>query len=636
MIDPRRYTQYINEAKYNRQQNYALQTQTTLVTFSKNQPMEIMEDKENIIPTSGLGSGVKVQKKRKHANSNSSILQSSTDDDSVNVSESSTQRVGGHRRETLSPGTVRKLLIEKVEVALSPPPPKTAPIVESDHQELTDIPLLPFSFSMPPIELPPPAFEASDSFPLEVMDDMIAFDDDLDDMSSSNHRRKRLDRGDSSQCRRSTLSPSAARFIAMEILQEETVLNPQHQGMNAEGSIGPGKLNEPNVNSPRDLLPVVDTENISYEQNIEPALDVLATRMDTSSPENCDASPCFTSSDQYSLENVQKSPIQQNIVDDDVHPSTLLSSAGENPSNLVHELDLALIDVMDEEEVAKRLESPMELESSSGSPTPVFQESSFNSISEDTVAIESYDAEVNLCPDETSEQLFDDAPSEIGADDDSIHYAAVLSDVNMENAVMGSPVTNFFGRRSEGGIINRGLAILDDNESDLEAFERLESFVSEVVSGKDIRETATSEKSSSLGQLSTSTSFLTKFCSQVEHFNQRTRDGTIEVDALVPELGEHDDELSRRESESTNSGLLSEDALETPILPSNGVAEDCEASLHDIPEEIDESEWEKRASQVMRERFAVARCRYLWEIVSVHAANEAIRQMRKKAGTSST
>ncbi len=47
-------------------------------------------------------------------------------------------------------------------------------------------------------------------------------------------------------------------------------------------------------------------------------------------------------------------------------------------------------------------------------------------------------------------------------------------------------------------------------------------------------------------------------------------------------------------------------------------------------QQIDEAAWEVAAHRRMRDRFAMARWQYLWEMVSAQAANKAITHARKK------
>eukprot|EP01033_Poteriospumella_lacustris_P000720 gene723-510_t len=473
----RRYIRFVTETKVNRQMNYALQLQPTLVTFSSKIPDSVpLEDKENV-PAQALSSApssaVKPLRKRKHANT---VLGLHHDGDAAPSSRS-----GGARRETLSPGTVRKLLIERVETAMSPASdsvvvPSTSETVVFEDAAITDFPST-STGSMSPIG--------------DI--DLVVFDDESSTNASSTTTKRR-----DQCCRRSTLSPTAARLIAMEIMTEE-----------------PEEVQElEEVQQPEE---VQELEEDQQPEDIQQSEEVQQ-------PEEV-----------QQLEELQQStPVATEFAADVAHISHASDSLVEPDANhdiRAEETEDALV----EPETAREIQSPS--------------------------------ASILLS------------------------LASEVSDM-----IAQSPTRRFFGRKSEGNIVHRGLEILGGSESELEAFEMLESFVSSAILAKSME-------------------------AESPHFISPERDSkrrSIGSSSSNPKKVQ--DEL-----------VVFESACAANSEPTNNEAEEKSSDeATNLADEIDEFDWERRASQRMRDRFAAARWQYLWEIVSAQAANKAIHVARKK------
>lgn len=165
----------------------------------------------------------------------------------------------------------------------------------------------------------------------------------------------------------------------------------------------------------------------------------------------------------------------------------------------------------------------------------------------------------------------------------------------LNSMIVTSPSRRFFGRKSKGNIVNRGLEILNGSSSELEAFE-LESFVSGVLLAKSME-------------------------ARSPHFISPDRN-------LLASLYSPS-KLSQPKFSPAKT--ISEVEIVSNSLSNHGVAYKNVEELHNSElREIDEEEGERRASQCMKDRFAAARWQYLWEMVSAQAANKAINEARKK------
>lgn len=513
-----RYIRFITATKVNRQLNYALQLQPALVTFSSKIPDSVpLEDKENI-PAQALSSApssaVKPLRKRKHANT---VLGLHQDSDVAPSSKS-----GGARRETLSPGTVRKLLIEKVETAMSPASDSTS-VVGSSKSEPTTV-------EDAAIAVPDYSSTSTGSMSPIGDIDLVAFDDESLTNASSTATKRR------DQCgRRSTLSPTAARLIAMEIMTEEPEEVPQSEETPLSEEVQ--QLKEVQPEEVQQSSPVATEEFVAEVALISHASDSLVepdANHDISAEETEDA-----------------------VLDSE----TIVSSAKKSTSECVEAITDNRTQCDEDCSVNFDVSSPQSRLLS----TPSRRE-----------AIPRI-----LLPIDGSHLV----------DTVLISLASEVSDM-----IAQSPTRRFFGRKSEGNIVHRGLEILGGSESELEAFEMLESFVSSAILAKSME-------------------------AESPHFISPERD-------------------SKRRSVGS-SGSKPAKSLDELIIFQSEVAANSEPTIEEAEEkssdeaahladEIDELDWERRASQRMRERFAAARWQYLWEIVSAQAANKAINAARKK------
>lgn len=490
-----RYIRYITETKLNRQQNYLLQLQPLLVTF-RFPVYQHPENKENIsaqsLSESLVNPPTKTLKKRKLA---TNVLASHEDVIGAGHKSSS------NRRETLSPGTVRKLLIEKVETVMSPQSEGSQTV------EAQSVPSFPTDSTCSPTTSKYPA--STDQCELlksvsPIKDiDLISFDDDFSsDIGGNNSLLSSCTNlKTSSVVRRSTLSPSVARLVAMEFIAEENELS-------AFATVS--------TDMPNDAVTSAAID------------DLLSSPEETSS----------------SLESTVSSEIQSPFESDCILSKDKIE---------IESLDVEII----------------------GSCEPTVTASGLENIEIQFVEI-------------PMEALI---PIEIPVE----YELSIASEVH--SMIATSPTRRFFGRKSEGNIVNRGLEILDGSASELEAFELLESFVSGALLAKSME-------------------------ARSPHFFSPERNvcrpkGSSAKKIVQPTFPS---------METSNEA----DIVPASVSIHSVVDKDEIKSLDEDLGEIDEEEWERRASQRMKDRFAAARWQYLWEIVSAQAANKAINEARKK------
>jgi hypothetical protein len=492
----RRYIRYITETKLNRQQNYSLQLQPLLVTF-RFPVYQHPENKENIsaqsLSESLVNPPTKTLKKRKLA---TNVLASH--EDAIGTGHKS----NSNRRETLSPGTVRKLLIEKVEIVMSPQSEGSQTV------EAQSVPSFPTDSTCSPTTSKYPV--STDQCELlksvsPIKDiDLISFDDDFssDIGGNSSLLSSCTKLKTSSVVRRSTLSPSVARLVAMEFIAEENEIS-------ASATVS--------SDMPDDAV-------------TSAAIDDLLN------------SPVETSS---SLESTVPSEIQSPFESDCI--------VAKEDKIEIESLDVEMI----------------------GSCEPTVTTSDLENIEIQFVEI-------------PMEALI---PIEIPVE----YELSIASEVH--SMIATSPTRRFFGRKSEGNIVNRGLEILDGSASELEAFELLESFVSGALLAKSME-------------------------ARSPHFFSPERNVCRPMGSSAKKIVQP----TFPSMETSNEA----DIVPASSLIHSVVDKDEIKSLDEDLGEIDEEEWERRASQRMKDRFAAARWQYLWEIVSAQAANKAINEARKK------
>jgi hypothetical protein len=87
-------------------------------------------------------------------------------------------------------------------------------------------------------------------------------------------------------------------------------------------------------------------------------------------------------------------------------------------------------------------------------------------------------------------------------------------------------------------------------------------------------------------------------------------------------------------SSSSSYGCLEENSNKENEIPSIDEIHAAYAK-NDLPDVIDESEWEIQAKRKMHEKFIIARNQFTWDMVSAQAANSAILRAKRKFGAQS-
>lgn len=540
------------------------------------------DDKENVKNESIANQpipDIHKPKKRKHS-------QQSTD-----KKDKSSQQ----RRQTLSPSTAQRLLIEEAELQMA------------EQQAL---------ITLDPI--PPSAEEPFDLLDEEIsdflMDNTALSMAEEETFKKQNKHKKGGDRSSSSLNRRSTLSPSAARAVAMDLLDTEEVLisldiAPKLPVENDDDMsfkdfmFAPSPEANAEDNEEEEPLCAQSAEDYNIAQDAEPSLALEYNSADNSNENSRDG-----------------------VMDDDEDEGATKALGG-------HELDLVLSDVNDEIQVYQDFDANIQI-----AADDVDEE-----VEEIAIASAAADKEEHS-PHLAKKHPLEHVPSPLpvqpefdGFEEVKTSSPIMLTTPNSQRwatersftpvkLVESSPTTAFFGRKSEGDILQQGLNILEKASSEIEGFEMLESFVANslaplgpsVVPVPPVEETKQRE-----------VSFLERFSTELaassSSFNKE----------LVGTEGSSERIEVERPTQLPLEQVVNEEIVHNSAvdLQSTAGSTALDESGDYYGADIDEMAWEAAAQRRMRERFARARWQYLWEVVSAQAANKAITHARKRQKT---
>lgn len=538
-------------------------------------------------------------KKRKH----SSSQQSTTTDDNA-------KKNNQQRRQTLSPSTARRLLIEEAELQMT------------EQQNLITLDLTPLSTTAAAAEEP-----QIDLLDQEISDFLMKNNEEPEETFEKHKKHKKHKKGGGD--RRSTLSPSAARAIAIDLLdtEEEALISlTTAQDLPVESGFLFSSFREA-------------AEGEQQEEEEEP----LCAR----SAEDCnigqETAPTLTP--EYSSSDCNG----HGAMDDD-------QQEVEAAKALTYELDLVLSDVNDDVQVNEDFDGDI---NSNIERADELIETEDDEVEEEG-EIASATAAVHSPPSSTKKHAPQAATSPSPVQPEFDGFGEVKTSSPLEYAtpnnsqqrwanersftpaklVEVSPTTAFFGRKSEGDILQQGLHILEKAASEIEGFELLESFVANSLAPSEPAvPTTTTASSSDDSKIRSSSkdcekrevSFLERFTSEL---TSSSSSAAKELSSAVHEdcdyaMQQHVvyDEVVQ---DVTKEDMAEAEVTATDSMPQESTAMDESGGYG---EDIDEMAWEIAAQRRMRERFARARWQYLWEVVSAQAANKAITHAHKRQKT---